>query len=292
MTTHVTVIGLGAMGSTMAETFLKAGHQVTVWNRTPGKAGALVALGAHEAASPAEALSPAAGELVVVSQVDYRAMYDSLADVDLTGKVLVNLSSDSPSKLREAAEWVSAKGGELITGGIMTPPPGIGRPGAYTFYSGPSEALSRHEETLKALSDVTYIGADPGLAMLFYQAQLFMFWSGLTSFMYASALAESAGLPVSTMLPYAQETYGGLAGEGPMGFLKILAAEFEARVYPGELNNLHMQAVGMEHVVHTFEDAGLDLAVPVALKELFARADEEGHGAEGLGSIIESIRKP
>ncbi|MFE3448432.1 NAD(P)-dependent oxidoreductase [Nonomuraea sp. NPDC059194] len=286
MTTHVTVIGLGAMGSAMAETFLKAGHQVTVWNRTAGKAGALVALGAHEAASPAEA-----GELMVISQIDYQAMYDSLAGVDLTGKVLVNLSSDTPSKLREAADWVAGKGGVLITGGIMVPPPGIGQPGAYTFYSGSSDVLSRHEEALKALTDVTYIGADPGLAMLFYQAQLFMFWSGLTSFMYASALAESAGLPVSAMLPYAQETYGGLAGDGPMGFLKHLAAEFEARVYPGEPNSLHMQAVGMQHVVHTFEDAGLDLTVPVALKDLFARADAEGHGAESLGAVIESISK-
>ncbi|MET9336779.1 NAD(P)-binding domain-containing protein [Nonomuraea sp. NPDC003804] len=287
MTTHVTVIGLGAMGSAMAETFLKAGHRVTVWNRTPGKAGALVALGAHEAASPAEA-----GELMVISQVDYQAMYDSLDGVDLTGKVLVNLSSDAPARLREAAGWVAGRGGVLVTGGIMTPPPGIGQPGAYTFYSGPSEALTAHEETLKALSDVTYVGADPGLAMLFYQSQLFMFWAGLTAYMYAGALAQSAGVPVTQLLPYAQETFGGIAGDGPMGYLKILTGEMEERAYPGAQNNLHMQAVGMEHVVHAFADAGLDVTLPEALRDLFARAVADGHAAEGLGSVVESIKKP
>ncbi|MEV4164354.1 NAD(P)-dependent oxidoreductase [Nonomuraea dietziae] len=287
MTTHVTVIGLGAMGSTMAEMFLKAGHQVTVWNRTPGKAGALVALGAREASSPAEA-----GELLVISQLDYQAMYDSLGDVDLQGKVLVNLSSDAPSVLREASDWVAARGGVLVTGGIMVPPPGIGRPGAYTFYSGPAEVVTRHTETLEAISDVTYVGADPGLAMVFYQSQLFMFWSGLTAYMYASALAQSAGVAPSQLLPFAQETFGGIAGEGPMGFLKYLTAEFEERSYPGEDNSLHMQAVGMAHVVHAFEEAGIDATLPVALKRLFDRADAEGRGAEGLGTVIESIKKP
>jgi phosphoglycerate dehydrogenase-like enzyme len=45
----VTVLGLGAMGSALAGAFLAAGRPVTVWNRTQGKAGELVARGATEA---------------------------------------------------------------------------------------------------------------------------------------------------------------------------------------------------------------------------------------------------
>src|ERR1700756_2832887 len=48
-------IGLGRMGAGMAANLLKAGHQVTVYNRTPGKAKALIAQGAKAAASAAEA---------------------------------------------------------------------------------------------------------------------------------------------------------------------------------------------------------------------------------------------
>ena len=44
--TSITVIGLGNMGSALAEAFLKAGYTTTVWNRTPEKADNLVAKGA------------------------------------------------------------------------------------------------------------------------------------------------------------------------------------------------------------------------------------------------------
>ncbi|MER6946373.1 NAD(P)-binding domain-containing protein [Nonomuraea sp. NPDC000554] len=284
--TQVTVIGLGPMGTKMAETFLAAGHEVTVWNRTASKAEPLVAKGARLAGSPAT------GDLLVVSQISYQAMYDSLGDARLDGKVLVNLSSDTPEELRAAARWVAERGGTLVTAGIMVPPPGIGLPGAYAFYSGPKDVLDRHADTLKALGDISYVGPDHGLAMTYYQSQLLIFWSSLTSYMHAMALLRASGVPPKDFLPFAQETFTGLGSDGPMGFAKILAECFEAGVYPGELNSLHMQAVGMGHAVHALADAGLETTVPDALRRLFERADAEGRGHEGLGTVIESIRKP
>ena len=55
-------IGLGQMGSGMAANLIKAGHQVSVYNRTPGKAAALVALGAQ---APGELAAACANEVVV-----------------------------------------------------------------------------------------------------------------------------------------------------------------------------------------------------------------------------------
>ena len=46
-------IGLGVMGEPMAANLLRKGYDVTVYNRTPGKADKLIALGADEAATPA-----------------------------------------------------------------------------------------------------------------------------------------------------------------------------------------------------------------------------------------------
>ncbi|MGN9840745.1 NAD(P)-dependent oxidoreductase [Nonomuraea sp. H19] len=283
---QVTVVGLGPMGSKMAETFLAAGHQVAVWNRTASKAEPLVAKGAERAKDAAD------GELLVFSQISYEAMYASVGDARLDGKVVVNLSSDTPERLRQAAAWVAERGGTLITGGIMVPPPGIGQPGAYTFYSGPKDALDRHAGTLEALSTVTYVGQDQGLAMMYYQAQLLIFWSSLTSFMHAMALLRTAGVAPADFLPFARSLFTEMGADGPMGYAKILAEEFAAGTYPGEENSLHMQAVGIGHVVEALRDAGLETTVPSALKELFERADAEGRGHEGLGTVIESIRKP
>lgn len=282
----VTVIGLGPMGATMAGTFLAAGHEVTVWNRTASKADPLVAKGAKWTDQPAT------GELLVISQLGYHAMYESLGDARLDGKVLVNLSSGAPSELREAARWVSERGGTLITAGIMVPPPGIGQPGAYTFYSGPKDVLDRHAGTLEALSEVTYVGEDHGLAMMYYQAQLLIFWSSLTAYMHALALLGTAGVRPSEFTPFARNMFTELGSDGPMGYAKILGEEVEAGHYPGEENTLHMQAVGLGHAVEALREAGVDTTVPEALRRLFARADAEGRGQEGLGTVIESIRKP
>ena len=55
-------IGLGQMGSGMAANLIKAGHQVSVYNRTPGKAATLVALGAQ---APTELAAVCANEVLV-----------------------------------------------------------------------------------------------------------------------------------------------------------------------------------------------------------------------------------
>ncbi|MFJ5295468.1 NAD(P)-dependent oxidoreductase [Pseudomonas sp. NPDC088368] len=64
--TAIAVLGLGAMGSRMAANLLKAGHTVTVWNRSPQAADALIAAGATLAATPRQA---AQGASIVLSMV-------------------------------------------------------------------------------------------------------------------------------------------------------------------------------------------------------------------------------
>ena len=53
---RVAFLGLGRMGTLMAGHVLSAGHDLVVWNRTPGRASELVARGAREAETPAEAV--------------------------------------------------------------------------------------------------------------------------------------------------------------------------------------------------------------------------------------------
>jgi 3-hydroxyisobutyrate dehydrogenase-like beta-hydroxyacid dehydrogenase len=234
----------------------------------------------------------AASELVVISQTDYQAMYDSIGDADVKGRALVNLSSGSPGELRRAGDWARENGADLLTGGVMVPPPGIGRPGSYVFYSGPETVLDRHRDTLAELGDTTYVGTDPGLSMLYYQSQLYLFWSTLVSYMHAAALLGTAGVSAQQFRPFAATTLEALAGDGPMGFLRILAEEIDAGVSPGGASSLHMQAVGADHVVEASREAGIDTAGPAALRDLFRRAVDAGHGDGGLSSVIEVIRRP
>jgi 3-hydroxyisobutyrate dehydrogenase-like beta-hydroxyacid dehydrogenase len=68
---RVGFIGLGNMGSEMALNLLNAGHEVTGYNRTASKLQALVALGAHAAAQPADACR---GDVVITMLTDDAAV--------------------------------------------------------------------------------------------------------------------------------------------------------------------------------------------------------------------------
>ncbi|MGX1763084.1 NAD(P)-binding domain-containing protein, partial [Streptomyces lydicus] len=124
----VSVVGLGPMGQSMVRALLDAGVEVTVWNRSTDKVDALVELGAKRADTVAAAL--AANEVTVLSLTHYAAMYSVLeqATAQLAGKVIVNLSSDSPEKARKGAEWVRSHGAEFLAGGVMSAGDNIAHP--------------------------------------------------------------------------------------------------------------------------------------------------------------------
>lgn len=67
---RIAFLGLGRMGSGMASSLRRAGHDLTVWNRTPDRAAALVASGARGALSPAEAVDDAEAVFVMVADDD------------------------------------------------------------------------------------------------------------------------------------------------------------------------------------------------------------------------------
>ncbi|WP_329124376.1 NAD(P)-dependent oxidoreductase [Streptomyces sp. NBC_01353] len=280
-TSSVTVIGLGPMGRAMAGAYLDAGYQVTVWNRTASRADDLVARGAVRAATVGEAL--AANEVVVLSLTDYAAMYSILepAVPALEGRVLVNLSSDTPGKAREGAAWAAKHGARHLTGGVQTPPSGIGSTEFNTYYSGPRELFEEYEDVLKVITGTDYRGEDPGLAALYYQLQMDLFWTALTAWLHTLALANANGISASEIQPYAAETLGGMGQ-----FIDFYTPRIEAGQHSGDVERISMAVASLDHVVHTTRDSGVDPALPAALLEAFRRAAAEGYEEDSLTRLI------
>ncbi|MFE1500285.1 NAD(P)-dependent oxidoreductase, partial [Streptomyces albidoflavus] len=225
---EVTVIGLGPMGRAMASAFLGKGYQVTVWNRTAGKADELVGAGVHRAATVHDALT--ANELVILSLTDDHAMYAVLesATEALAGRVLVNLSSDTPESARRAARWASGRGARYLTGGVQASPPDIGQAGFSTFYSGPKEVFDAHRETLEVLTGTDYRGEDPGLAALYYQVGMDLFWTMVLGWLHALALADAHDVSAEEILPSASSIISGMPD-----FLAFYTRRIDAGAYPG-----------------------------------------------------------
>src|SRR5882757_8778288 len=95
----ISVLGLGRMGAALAGALLGAGHVVTVWNRSPLKAGPLLDRGARLAATPAEAV--AASDIVVTCLSTYDTQ-QSVLDIAGRPAVLISVTSGTPEQARAA----------------------------------------------------------------------------------------------------------------------------------------------------------------------------------------------
>jgi 3-hydroxyisobutyrate dehydrogenase-like beta-hydroxyacid dehydrogenase len=284
----VTVIGLGPMGQAMVRVLMAGGHPVTVWNRTPARADDLVAEGATRAVSPAEAV--AAADLVILSLTDYQAMYDILGPAGdaLAGKVIANLSSDTPDRTREASAWAAERGARLLAGGVMNPAPLVGAEGAYVYYSGPRKVFDAHEPTLRLIGEPRFVGEDPGRAQLYYQAQLDVFLTVLSALLHSTALVGSAGVTAAEFLPEAIQTV--LDTPDMIGGVVEVARELDEGKHPGELSTVVMMGATADHIVGASESAGIDVALPRAVRSHYERAVAAGHGRDNWTSLFEVIR--
>ncbi|MFH8488732.1 NAD(P)-dependent oxidoreductase [Streptomyces longisporoflavus] len=286
--TSVTVLGLGAMGQALAGAFLDAGHPTTVWNRTPGKGEDLVARGATRAATAGDAVR--ASDLVVVCLYDYdvsRAVLGPIA-ADLSGRVLVNLTSDTPERSREAAAWAAGQGIDYLDGAIMVPVTVIGTADALLFHSGPKAVYERHASTLKALGGNTvHLGEDHGLAAVYDNALLDFFWTSMSGLVHAFALAGADGVKGADLAPY----LSALLSIFPPA-IESTAIEVDSGEYPGEQAPLVTEAANVDHIIHASEHRGLDVESLNGIKAVLDRAIAKGHGADGWTAIIESVRAP
>ncbi|MCR8575771.1 NAD(P)-dependent oxidoreductase [Streptomyces sp. Isolate_219] len=286
--TPVTVLGLGAMGSALAGAFVGAGHPTTVWNRTPGKAEDLVARGAVRADTVAEAV--AASPLVIVCVVDYAAAHEILepAGPQLSGRVLVNLTSDTPERARSAAVWAAGHGIDYLDGSVMVPTPDVGQPGATLLYSGSRQAFETYEETLKVLGGrAAYLGDDHARAAVYDLALLAFFYSAMAGLVHAFALAGAEGVPAGEFVPFT-EAIAGILPPIAAG----MAQDLDRGVLRGDQDNIVMEAAGMAHIIEASVDRGINTDVLGAVKGLADRTIAAGHGKAGFLSIIGEMRKP
>lgn len=126
--TRVGFIGLGLMGLPMARNVLKAGYQLTVYNRTAAKAGPLVEAGAQQAPSPA---GVAQASDVVVTMVtdspDVEAVVsgeNGLLGGVSSGMAWIDMSTISPDVTRRLGAAAAERGVESLDAPVSGGPPG------------------------------------------------------------------------------------------------------------------------------------------------------------------------
>src|ERR1700748_364290 len=136
---RLAVLGMGRMGRALAERLLAGGHVLTVWNRTPDRAGGLVAKGARPAATPAEAALTA--EATFMSLTDDDAVRAVVCGPDgaaagIGDGILVDASTVSPEPSAQVARAVS---GRFLAAPVLGSPAAVASGEAIYVVGGPRE---------------------------------------------------------------------------------------------------------------------------------------------------------
>jgi len=195
---EVGFVGLGTMGGRMAERLLAAGHQVTGWNRTRGKAEWLLEKGMRWADSP-RAVAEAA-EFTLTMVTDTRALEAVTGGEDGIlaglgpGKVYADMSTVRPAASRALAEAVCARGGVMVdapvSGSVVTLVAGR----LSIMVGGDEETFRRVQPVLAAIGPrVTHVGAN-GQAVLMKIATNLGLAVQMLAFSEAVLLAEKGGI--------------------------------------------------------------------------------------------------
>ncbi|MFB8183155.1 NAD(P)-dependent oxidoreductase [Streptomyces sp. NPDC055966] len=285
--TSVTVLGLGPMGRALASAFLNARHPVTVWNRTPGKAGDLPDRGAVVAGSVQDAVQ--AGQVIIVCLIDYAAVRATLehSPADWENRRLINLTSGEPAQARQMSRWASSRGIDYLDGAILTPTPTIGTPAAAVLLSGSRDVYEAVQETMAAVGGTTmHLGDDPGQASAYEVALLDIFATSVNGIVHAFALASAEGIEPERFAAFAAGI-GGLLPE----MITRFAQQIQTGHYPGDRSTIASAASGIAHIISTATSHGIDVGMLTAAKSIIDQAVADGYGPEGLARLTTVLRK-
>ncbi|KMS89577.1 NAD(P)-dependent oxidoreductase [Prauserella rugosa] len=285
----VTVVGLGPMGRALASALLKAGHRVTVWNRTPAKAREVIAKGATLAGSPADALAGAEVAVFcvldddVVASVVERATQDG---GDPSGLTLVNLTADSPARTRDLAAQLDALGITLVDGAVMTTAGSIGTAATRILYAGPREAYETHRDLLAAFGGTAHhLGADVAAAATFDVALLSQFWTSIAGLAQALALARAEGRDVGELVPHAVAM-----SQLVVDLLPGLAADFAAGRFSGsDSATIDSLSTSLAHLRSAFARSEVSTPVLDAIHSVVDDTARAGYGQDAPIRIAEAF---
>ncbi len=292
---RVAFLGLGIMGRPMAANLVKAGHEVTVWNRTPGKdvEGARSAASPAEAARGAEVVWMCVSDTTAVESVLFgpQCVEESLAE----GMTVVDSSTISPSATVKFAERVGARGARYVDA-PMTGSKIAAEGGTLIFMVGGEEAAIENLKPLFAgMGKVFFCMGGTGkgqAAKLAMNLQIALIYEG---FAEALTLATKLGVDAENLLQLINASMvrsGVVEYKAPFVLKRDFSPNFPLRLMHKDIRlalaaakEVRVKLPGLETVEEIYEMAtedgheNLDYAATLTLLEKWAGVEVKGASA-------------
>ena len=276
----VAVVGLGAMGSRIAGRLLAAGHSVTVWNRSPGRAEPLAAAGAFVASSPAEAVR--AVDQVITMLADPPALLEvvtspgGLGEGLRAGQTILEMSTVGPSAVRRLADLVPS-GVEVVDAPVLGSISEVEAGTLTVFLGGSAEAAASVRPLLEVIGTPLHVGPLGAGAAAKLVANTTLLG---TLTLLGEALALAQGLELDH-----DAAFGVLAATP-------LAAQAERRrpvvegVEPPVRFRLALAAKDAELIAEEARQAGVDAEIGQIAAARFRAAAQAGDGERDYSAVL------
>ena len=280
---EITVIGLGLMGAALARTLHQAGHDLTVWNRSPAKMQPFIDEGVNAAPDLAAAITASPVILICIDDYD---VTNALLEPNgvaplLAGRTVIQLSTGTPREARAAAAWVHAQDAAYLDGAILAGPGNIGTDTSHILLAGDQAAYDQVGALLECLGGtVRYLGVNVGAASVLDLAWLCTSYGRFQAVTHAARLGESEGV--------ALDGFASLFAEGSM--VRHDATVIHDAAFDQCTATLQVWGAALKHIQRQGRDAGISTDFPDHLAGLFEKAVDAGHGEEHVMALVKVLR--
>ena len=278
--------GLGLMGAPMVRRLLAAGHEVSVWNRSPGKAAHLATLGARIASTPFDAANGADGVLMCL--YDAAAVESVVFGPDGLAQAkgllwLADHSSIAPDTTRllarrlaqtHGAHWLDAP----VSGGVA----GVEAGTLAVMVGGDATHLETASQAMRAYAgNVTHMGPS-GTGQATKLCNQTIVAATIAAIAEAVGFAERSGIDVHKL---ATALAGGWADSKP---LQVFVPRMVA-VQPTSIGALSTMLKDVDTVLAAAQKSGAPMPVTASVQQMLRMASAMGLGQAELSAIVSVV---
>ncbi len=277
-------VGLGTMGEPIANNLRKAGHDLTVWNRTTAKANHIVSKGGKLAASAREC---ATGRDLVFTCVSDEQALEAVLEGDggvmagLTeGGVVVDLTTCGTRMTRTVQERTARKGARFISCPILGSKTAAEQAQIVLVAGGPGPAREKARPALHAVSARLFELDDPVQAALMKLCVNAVGGAMITAFSEAIALGAAGGLDIWRIVEVLQAS----SFHSPLYLMK--GELVEKKDYAPRFR-LSLAEKDQRLAQQAAQDLGTRLPINEAVRRLFAEAAGAGRAEKDVSSVAD-----
>ena len=286
--TDISVIGLGDMGSALADTLLANDYSVTVWNRSPEKAAPLTDAGAILAESAEAAIAASPVTLTCITSHDRTIELIESLGQSLQGKTIIELSTGGITEAEALAKLLTERDADWMIGAISGYPSSVGTQELVLICAANPAVWDAQEALIKTLGGSSVcVGDKAGMiptlfAALFTTRQGFMF-----GMIYGGLLCRKAGIPLDEFARQVPITMGVLPS-----YHQYFSDTVADETFESAEASMATYAAALDDALATFEAMDVSSELPKLFSQQAHKGMDAGLDKKALTALIDLLGKP